>query len=180
VAAGAHLIATGAAAPDPLVGLQILADITRFSDQPLAPTLRLSFLRGQSGLATTPDGDARFTWIAGRLEGCPGTWPRAILSPRAAGPVHVGVSPCALIDLGALTGEGSRTFDAARETRPWVAPGLLARVQLDLFRALLIEAEAGVTFPLLGYRYYFSPTTTVFTVPRAGLFGGLGVGVRFP
>jgi hypothetical protein len=177
---GTHLVVTGAVAPDPLFGLQLLADVTLFSDWALAPTFRLSFVRGRSALASTDDGYARFTWLAGRLEVCPSTWPRSAASPRAAGPVRVGISPCALLDLGALTGEGSNTLDAADETRPWVAPGLLGRLQLDLFRALLLEVEAGVTFPLLKYRYYFSPTTTVFTVPTAALFGGLGVGARFP
>jgi hypothetical protein len=180
LAGGTHLGVTGAVAPEAMAGLQLFADVTRFADQGFTPTLRLSFERGQSGLTTTAIGRAQFTWTAGRIEACPGTWPRAALSPSAAGPVRFGASPCALFDAGALTAEGSRTTDAATETRPWLAPGALGRLQLSLFDTLLLEAEIGVTFPLVEYRYYFGPTTTVFTVPRAAPLGGLGLGVRFP
>jgi hypothetical protein len=180
LAGGSHVAVTGAVAPDPVVGLQLVADLTRFADQGLTPSVRLSFMRGQSGLTSTQVGRAKFTWLAGRLELCPGTWPGSALSLRAAGAVRFGASPCALLDAGSLRAEGSQTVDAATETRPWVAPGLLGRLQLALFDTLLVEAEVGGTFPLLGYRYYFGPATTVFTVPPAALMGGIGLGVRFP
>jgi hypothetical protein len=106
--------------------------------------------------------DVRFLWAAGHLTVCP---------LRLATPgERFSAAPCARLDLG-----GQRVGAATTRTTAWVAPALLARGRLRLTRWLGLEAELGASFPLLRYRYAFSPGPTVYTVPVAGLYGRGGV-----
>jgi hypothetical protein len=129
---------------------------------------------GSAGVAGTA-AEAAFRWFIGRVEGCPVRL--SIVGPLSA-------TPCALFDAGALLADGETAYAPASSTRPWIAPGLLGRLQVDVLGGLLFEAEGGVTFPLVRDVYHFNqaPLTpvTVFAVPVAGGFFGAGVGIRAP
>jgi hypothetical protein len=170
--AGAHFAIASAVAPDIALGFEGFAELRLDRASVLSPSVRLSAIYAQSGATENSVGAARFRWIAGRLGVCPLRFP----SPRAA---RAGVSPCAVIDAGALVAAGERALDARTETRAWFAPGLVGRAELVAFDLLFLEAEGGVTIPLPSYRFYFGPRTTIFEVPRAGAIAAVGAGLRF-
>lgn len=135
-----------------------------------SPTIRASILRADSGFLGRPPVRARFQWLAGRVEGCP-----IRFSPRAT----VGMWPCALLDAGAIEASGQGRVMGEDKIRPWIAPGLLGRVQWDIFGPALIEAEGGATFPLVRDTFFLRPGIDVQTAPPVGGFFAFGVGVHF-
>ena len=74
----------------------------------------------------------------------------------------------------------ARHVAAASATRAWVAPGLLARASARIVGPLVLEIEGGAAFPLLRYRFYFSPDVTAHVAPTVSLQGSIGVGLQFP
>jgi hypothetical protein len=104
--------------------------------------------------ATDDLGTTSFRWIAGRLDGCPYVW--------AAGRFEI--APCAGVQVGALTGKGTMIAAAAKDTRPWLAPELIARIGVRAGRAR-VELEATAAAPLVRDHYYIAPSTTVHEVP---------------
>jgi hypothetical protein len=108
---------------------------------------------------------ASFRWVAGRIDGCPYVWS----SGRFA------AAPCAGIQLGALTGKGTTLVDhAAGDTRPWIAPEMVARVAVRLGRAQ-IEVEGTLAAPIERDHYYIGSMTTVHRV--AALTEGVATSV---
>jgi hypothetical protein len=151
-------------------------DLARIDAGIVAPAFRLSWLQGEGGGAGAGTAvQARFRWTAGRLEGCPVRL--AIVGPLAA-------YPCALFEAGALGAAGIAAYAPSSSTRPWLAPGVLGRFQVDVLGGVLVELEGGVSFPLYRDTYHFNnaPLTSVtaFSVPVAGGFFGAGVGAHFP
>jgi hypothetical protein len=155
----------------PVIGASI--EIARVDAGVLAPTLRLSMLRADSSAELVGAGPqrARFRSTLGRLEGCP---LRIEIVPRLT------ALPCALFEAGALSADGSSPFSPASATRPWLAPGALGRVQVDVIGDLVVEVEGGAVFPIVRDTFLFAPSLVAHEVPVAGGFVGGGVGVHFP
>jgi hypothetical protein len=145
-------------------------DLTR-STEPVSPAFRLAFELAESPSLPIGDGTqlARFRLLAARFDAC--------LRTPLIGPVSA--VPCVFVEAGALHAEGITAFSPASATRPWVAPGLLARVQAEVLGGLLVEVEGGATFPLVRDSFYFSPSLKAHEVPAAGGKVGGNLGFRF-
>lgn len=164
--------ATSAIAPGLVPTFSGAIEIARL-DGVLSPALRLSYLQADSGYAPVGGGPqrARFTLVAGRVEICP---------IRLAIFGAISAAPCALFEAGALAAVGLSPFAPTAASRPWAAPGLLGRVQIDVFGDAMVEIDGGALFPVVRDTFYFAPSLTAHEVPSAGGFVGGGVGVHFP
>jgi hypothetical protein len=96
---------------------------------------------------------ASFRWTAGRIDGCPYAWSLGRLA----------ATPCIGLQIGALTGKGTTLDHAASETRPWIAPDLVARLAVQVGRAHF-EVEGTLAAPIERDRYYVGMMTTVHRV----------------
>jgi hypothetical protein len=167
---GMHFTLLGAVAPGILPGAEGFLALERTGSATLSPAFRLSALWAESGAIRRGPALASFTWMAWRLEGCP-----LRFTPSA----RVRLSPCGLLDAGMLQAEGRGRAAAGRSLRPWIAPGLLGRLELEATKELFFEVEGGATFPLVRDTFYIAPATDVHRVPVAGALFAAGAGVRF-
>ena len=115
-------------------------------------------------------------WLSAGVQAC--------ASSRPFG-VALALQLCGGVDAGMLHTRGAGLANDASDTRPWVAPGALGRVQWSLPGGAWVEAGGGASFP---------PDRHVFYYQRAGGLGEadssriaslaaaltLGVGYRFP
>jgi hypothetical protein len=163
----------GVAAPGPVLDVAAFADIARDPNAFLAPAFRLSVHRTSQADVDVTQTTASFVWTFARAEACP--W-RFDLARSLA------LRPCALVDGGALSGDGGGGvgFRAATHLRPWVAAGSLGRLEWVLVGPLALEAEGGLTVPLLRETFAFDSAVNVYTPPAVVGFGSLGLGARFP
>jgi hypothetical protein len=100
--------------------------------------------------------------------------------PLRLGQGTVWASPCVGFGAGVLTATGWTLLGKTEATRPWFDAELFGRVTLAPFNpAFHLEVEGGVAFPLVRDEFYFEPGRTVFRVPVAGVFLGLGASVHF-
>jgi hypothetical protein len=83
------------------------------------------------------------------------------------------LSPCAVFELGAVSGHGSELPFSQSHTRFWASAQIVPRLTLPIARAWFLEGDAGLVFPLTRYRFVFrKPDTLVYPVPLvAGAFG---------
>jgi hypothetical protein len=89
------------------------------------------------------------------------------------------IAPCALVELGAVTGVGSEITMASRATRFWAAAAGLVRLQYSLSAEFFASLEAGAGLPLTRYRFVFlSPETSIHEVPLVTAEAGLRIGMR--
>jgi hypothetical protein len=167
---GLHFGGASAIAPSILPVLGGFVAIARDSSAVLAPSFRLAILRADSGWITSGASLARFAWTAARAEGCP-----IRLEPAPS----LGIVPCVHITAGALDASGISLAPQPGSARPWVAPGLLARVAWDIVDRVFLEAEGGVDFPLIRDTFYFAPANTAHAVPVAGGSFGVHLGTHF-
>jgi hypothetical protein len=165
LALGARATLTTAKAPDPLFGAELFAALEGSGSGWL---VHLG-LAGERGARFRSDpGEARFSFLGGRLEGC---WSFALASGLRA-------LPCALFEAGAVVAEGF-SDESRTVVDPWMATGPTARLDLD-WGPGKAALEGGVLFPLTYRdRTIFgdldSPQATVHDVPTAGAFAALGI-----
>jgi len=173
--AGAGFDAEGLAAPGPLFGLRVFVDVAAERDALIAPAARLSFARHASDDLTVPGASARFTWWVARLDGCP-------IAFRVSD--VVALRPCATLEAGALHAEGIDALAPQSRTRPWLAPGALARVEWSAAAWLVLGGEAGVIAPLLRENFVFLPDSrpggAVYTPPVVAAHAAIAAEVPFP
>jgi hypothetical protein len=169
------LLAGGASATAPGLSLTLggFVEVERAGGGVLSPALRLALLKTESGfVAVAPGEEARFALIAARAEGCP---------VRLELIASLAAYPCALLDAGALEAGGiARVSSVSSITRPWVAPGAGARLRWEIAGRFVVEAEGGVSVPLVRDTFYFAQATTAHETPAAGGFFGGGLGTHFP
>lgn len=170
-AVGAHVLGMGAIAPNLVLGTTVFLDVSDTGAGVLSPTARLSVLRASSEGIESEAGIASLYFTAARLEVCP---VRLAIDPS------FGVSPCALLDVGALRGSGSTGAASRAETRPWVAAGIGGRIQWALLELLLFEAEGGLFLPFVRDTFFFDPDLVIHEAPAVGGYLGAGAGIRFP
>lgn len=167
VFAGADLALNGGVTPDllaaesPYVGWQA-------TDGTLAPELRLSAIRSMSN-EVVPNGQASFTWTAGRLDGCPVAWQAAALR----------VAPCVRMEAGAIQVEPTGVPAPRTRLAGWFAAGALVRGEWSLGDALFADAELAALVRATNDRFVVLPDTTLYQVRLIGLGAALGLGARF-
>ena len=83
------------------------------------------------------------------------------------------LSPCAVFELGAVSGHGSDLPRAESHTRFWAAAQVAARLTVPMDAHWFFDADAALVFPLTRYQFVFrQPDTLVYPVPVvAGAFG---------
>jgi hypothetical protein len=85
---------------------------------------------------------------------------------------HARLSPCAVFELGAVSGHGSELPLSESHTRFWASAQIAPRLTLPIDVQWFLDAEAGLVFPLTRYQFVFrQPDTLVYPVPVvAGAF----------
>jgi hypothetical protein len=121
---------------------------------------------------STPDGDADFTWTAGRAWFCPVSLPNHGV---------FGFSPCVAVEAGQLYAEGSNTVEPDDAAVFWLAAAPMLRLELRPARVLSVFADGLAVFPLLKEStFLFEPDTEVFETPAVGFAAQAGVRLLFP
>jgi hypothetical protein len=126
----------------------------------------LALVAGSSD-RSTDGGNATFRWLSGRGSLC---W------QMLQGPIDA--DACAHLEVGGITAEGSGVARAYQATRTWLAPGPHVAARWS-GRLLLVEAQAGVSVPILRDRYHFEPGMTVHRTWVATPWVLVGTGVHF-
>lgn len=158
-------------APTALLAPRLYAELERQARGPWAFEGRLSLLQAKSGSVSAGPGRARLTWTAARAEACP---------YRLALGTGASLRPCAFVEAGALHGQGAGVSFPRQSTLLWLAPGVLVRVQQELFGTLVLDLEGGAFAPLNRAKFYFEPASLIYQNPPVGAELGLGVGFLLP
>jgi hypothetical protein len=117
------------------------------------------------------DGGVELTLWSGTAEACPMHLPAG---------ARVRLAPCLALEVGQLQASGSRVMPAQRIDRPWLAPGLLTRLELQLFDVLVIELTGEILAPVVRDRFFVNADATVYRTPAVTGGGTLGLGACFP
>jgi hypothetical protein len=157
--AGVGLESAVAPSPPPLAAVG--AALAWERDGLWSPSLGLQLLVSAEATETSPEGDAEFRLVTGRLNGCPLRL-GADSSPR--------LRPCVSFDAGALRGQGG---GAARNPQtewiPWLAAGLTLWGELDLGDALRLEASVSARVIPHHDKFVFRPAALIYDIPPISL-----------
>jgi hypothetical protein len=115
-------------------------------------------------------GSATLLWLLGQVTACP----ISIRFGRA-----LTLFPCARFDLGRVQAAGSGIVGAHTRDLFWLAAGAEGELVFTLWEPFVLEARLGALFPLQAHDFKFDPDLALFTRPKAGVFGALGIGVIF-
>jgi hypothetical protein len=165
---GAFEVLAGAT-PEPLFMGRPFVEAGTTRPSPWSYAFRLSAGFGRRTVIE-PEGGAEFTLLTGRLEAC----------PRFRATAELQFSPCAAIDAGRLEAVGVGVTPAESASPPWVAPGLVARLEWEIASLLVVEVSGEVLFPLVRDRFFVNSDTTLFRTPPVAGGAAAGLGVRFP
>jgi hypothetical protein len=136
----------------------------------VSPRLRMSVEFGSSQPVFVGDGRADFSWTTGILDSCAVV---QLVRSRLALPLCVG------LDFGRIVATGSHVPDPQTERKAWLSIDTTARVDWSpADGSWFLELDAGAQTPLYRARFYFSPSTTLYTTPKVAAFAGIGVGLR--
>jgi len=96
---------------------------------------------------------------------------------RLASPLTL--EPCAVFEMGGVTGVGSDLPTSHTRTKQWAAAELGLRADLRLGEWLL-TLDAGLAAPLTRYRFVFqNPDTSIHQVPTWSVTSALRIGRAF-
>jgi hypothetical protein len=91
-----------------------------------------------------------------------------------------GIAPCLSAEIGAVTGAGSNITHASTRSRVWATVDPALELHQALGAGFFAEAVLAAVLPVTRYQYVFrEPTTHVYTVPGAAVYGALRLGVRW-
>ncbi|HVU04503.1 MAG TPA: hypothetical protein VHE30_22250 [Polyangiaceae bacterium] len=168
---GVGMLAEGLAgvAPEPMVLLRPMAELGWTGPGP-EPAFRLSGAIGRRA-TTGSDGGGEFSLASVRVEGCP---VRLDVTGR------VRVSPCVAMDGGRLQVAGLGVTPSERVSRPWIAGGIVARLEWEIVNVLVLEVAAEGFVPFLRDRFFVGDGATVHRTAMLLPGGTAGLGVRFP
>jgi hypothetical protein len=168
--AGAQFLSMGAVGPGMLPGG--LIHVGHEPDGPgiLGARFRVSLAYLPPSSFGTARGDPRFAWMGARFDGCPvrlRAWRASLL-------------PCGTAGFGWVRSQGPMEADPARYGS-WVDLGMLARLNVLLNSWLVLQADAGLVFPLTRYEFQFdNPTYQAYRTAAAAGLVSVGLAVRFP
>lgn len=132
----------------------------------------IGFFGAETGLVGPDVASARFRWLAARLSLCP---------LGNAQPLYFRL--CAASDIGALRGQGRQIAVSETHTRFWADAGIQGLVGYDLGSHFGVVLEGGALANLTRDRFLFQAPprpVSVYDVPLASLFAGIGVQARIP
>jgi hypothetical protein len=165
----------GGLAPGAEWGAAIFGEVGYAGPTMLAPAFRISAIASESPRQRAGAGTARFSFFAGRAEGCPIRW-----APASA----LDLAPCVSIDIGQFRAESFDLPHASTETRFWFAPGLFGHVRWSLTERLAIEMTGGAFMPAtqkaIVIKNSDNTISTLHVTPKIAGAGAIGIAVRFP
>jgi len=139
-----------------------------------APSLRASVSVAANGVFQ-PDPKATFVLAVASVDGCPA---------RFAVGAGVSLRACVGIDLGILHATGNDpAYPSSLSRNPfWLDLEGFVRGRWEPTSSnVFFEAEGGLLLPMTYTKFqYEDPTLTIYPVPKAAGFAGIGVGLRFP
>jgi hypothetical protein len=170
-------------APDASFGAEAHVEVISEGASLWEPYARLGVHGSRSGTAEVPDsaptelrrGEARFTWFAAKLLGCPVVGRFPLLRLR----------PCATAEFGVLRGEGFGVPAATAKSLPWFALGLSGTAELVLSDTWVVALDASAAAPLRRSDFYFAPkyggddAASIHEISAVTFQLGVLFGVRF-
>jgi hypothetical protein len=138
-----------------------------------SPEARIELLTALRQSATVHSGSeqvgmAHFEWYAGRLSVCP-------LQLQV---VTTTCGPCLVMEVGAMTGEGSSSLGQVSRTGWWLAPGALLNWSWRP-KPFELRFAAGLLRPLVRDWFKFNPEPVVFRPPILGVVAQSELGWSF-
>ena len=168
---GVQATTTSVVAPDPAWGIAGVVGAAYPGGGLLAPRFRLGLGRSLPARAESTIGDALFTLTRVFVEGCPVAWPR---QGRFA------ARPCLQLETGSLTAEAQRVEHSHDARLLWGAVAGTLSGELRALDHLDVEAQAGVTLPLVSDQFFLRRgETPVHEVPRFGWSAAIGMLTSF-
>jgi hypothetical protein len=158
--------AESAVAPALAFGVAAGAELGSSAPGLVSPSVRLSLVLAQAARVETLAGDARFRLVLGRAHLC------GLKLAAARSSLRV----CALVEAGALLGEGIDARNRREQTMPWLGTGLAALGAFDLAGPVALELGAGARALLVKDRFVFLPDENVHQVPDVAW--NLSMGLR--
>ena len=162
--------AESAAAPTASFGVTAGAELSSLAGGVASPSARLSLVLAQAARVDTSAGDARFRLVLGRAHLC------GLRFTTARGNLRL----CALLEGGALLGQGIDARNERAQTMPWLGTGVAALAAFELATAVSLELGAGGRALLVRDRFVFSPQQTIHQVPDFAWNLSLGLHYRLP
>jgi hypothetical protein len=173
VGAGVGFALEGAPMPKLAAGIAVSGSVSLERASMLSPLVEGSAVRTQTVRVATPSGIAELRFSSLRLLACPVRFP----------PVGVfAIRPCAVGELGELTGTGKVTEDPALVSARWVAVGAAVRGSVRLLGPLVLVGGGALIVPLIRHEFYFDPQgpeTTALSVSAFGFSTRLGMLAEF-
>jgi hypothetical protein len=162
---GVELAFQGGVAPSPVFVPRAFVEVRLPLRSLPRATLRVGVGRGSSDTVRSDLGTAELTWTAGHVEGCP------LRLDVSAGAVSL--RPCATFDVGVLEGAGNAPAASRHVTRPWMAPGLAARLDARWNDRLGVSVAGGAHAPLVRDELVIDPSAHIHRAPAvAGWVSG--------
>jgi len=155
------------ALPSTPLGFAGFLELRAWRGSVAAPLLRLGYVSAGSGVESTQRGDAHVGLETFRAVGCVLEWPRA---------AQVSLRPCAVWELGQLSGSGEQTTAGSQVASTWHSLGALGRATFEVFPLVSVDAEAGLIFPLVRDRFVFGPAPNVTGYAAPALGGTFSLG----
>ncbi|HEX2670335.1 MAG TPA: hypothetical protein VHM25_05655 [Polyangiaceae bacterium] len=155
------------ALPSTPLGFAGFLELRAWRKSVVAPLLRLGYVSAGSGVESTERGDAHVGLETFRALGCVLEWPRE---------AWVSLRPCAVWELGQLSGSGEQTTAASKATATWHSVGALGRATFEIFPLVSVDAEAGLIFPLARDQFVFGPAPVVTGYATPALGGTVSLG----
>lgn len=155
---------------DPTWLVRPFVELARERQGPFGYSFRLSAARAHASVVAG-EGGVELTLWAGRAEACP-------LHVALGAPVRL--APCVALDVGQLQARGSGVSPTRQVDRPWLAPGLLTRFELQWLDPLVFEVAGEAFFPVIRDRFFVNTDNTVYRTRAITLGATLGLAFRFP
>lgn len=162
------VVAENGAAPSPGFGAAAGAELGSKTRGVLAPSLRLSLVGARPETVESTAGEASFRLLLARVHGC----------ALRFGTESASLRFCALIEAGALTGQGIGARNERSQSMPWLGGGLGALGDLSLRGPFALELGGGVRNLLVHDQFVFSPGEQIHQVPVFAWNLSLGIAYR--
>lgn len=154
---------------------QLVFEIHSLGDALVAPSFQAALLHAEPVTRIDRAGTTEFSWISGRLAGCP-----VNIRPFAS----LELRPCLGVDTGSIGASGLPANGGGQGHDShsfWADAFATARLQVHMVGPLFATGEVELVVPLTPYSFGFvGPDTPVYEVPVAAGAGTLGLFAQFP
>jgi hypothetical protein len=138
-------------------------------DSLFAPSFSLAAVSTSTAVARSTSGSLALRWQALLGGVCPIVVPVGALAT---------LRPCAVLEVGALRGDGVGLVRARRNEATWLAAGVSLHGEVPLASKLFLELDVGASAPFDHARFVYSSGTVAFATPPLGLRSSLVLAVH--